>query len=94
MLKKIFKTTLLVAGGIFLGGTSDVSYQYDALGRLTQVDYDGGKTIIYKYDAAGNRTLYKVEGAGLTPAPNTTRIVILPISGFIIIPLPSSSVGS
>jgi hypothetical protein len=37
----------------------NASYTYDALGRLTEVGYtDGSKTstIIYSYDAAGNRT--------------------------------------
>jgi YD repeat-containing protein len=95
MFKGILKTALLVAGFIFLGGASDVSYQYDALGRLTQVDYGGGKIVTYKYDAAGNRTSHKVEGAGLLPDPNAGGgIVVLPISGFIIIPLPGSVVGS
>ncbi len=32
------------------------TYTYDALGRLTSVTYDNGKTIAYTYDAAGNRT--------------------------------------
>ncbi|NWG45823.1 MAG: hypothetical protein HXY25_04655 [Alphaproteobacteria bacterium] len=29
---------------------------YDELGRLTQADYEDGRTIEYTYDAAGNRT--------------------------------------
>jgi YD repeat-containing protein len=32
-----------------------VTYTYDALGRLIQVTYANGTTIIYNYDAAGNR---------------------------------------
>ncbi|MFL9903449.1 RHS repeat protein [Paraburkholderia fungorum] len=38
---------------------SDTNYTYDALGRLTKVAYnDDGEitTVIYSYDAAGNRT--------------------------------------
>ena len=33
-----------------------VSYEYDALGRLTRVGYSDGKRVIYRLDAAGNRT--------------------------------------
>jgi YD repeat-containing protein len=33
-----------------------VSYQYDALHRLTKVTYDNGVEITYDYDAVGNRT--------------------------------------
>lgn len=31
-------------------------YTYDALGRVTQVQYSDGSTITYTYDSAGNRT--------------------------------------
>jgi len=31
-----------------------VSYTYDAAGRLARVDYDGGASIVYVYDNAGN----------------------------------------
>ncbi|GAA0570635.1 hypothetical protein GCM10008942_19210 [Rhizomicrobium electricum] len=31
------------------------AYSYDALGRLTSVDYENGMTAIYQYDLAGNR---------------------------------------
>jgi uncharacterized protein RhaS with RHS repeats len=32
------------------------TYEYDTLGRLSQVCYDNGLTITYNYDAMGNRT--------------------------------------
>jgi YD repeat-containing protein len=36
---------------------ASASYTYDALGRMVQVTYpDTGTTIVYNYDAAGNRT--------------------------------------
>lgn len=35
---------------------SPVTYSYDALGRLVRVAYEDGRTIVYSYDAAGNRT--------------------------------------
>lgn len=31
-------------------------YKYDGLHRLTKVTYDDGTTILYSYDASGNRT--------------------------------------
>jgi YD repeat-containing protein len=31
------------------------THEYDALGRLTRIDYSDGKRIIYRLDAAGNR---------------------------------------
>jgi YD repeat-containing protein len=48
----------LVCLSIMLAGSAvaaTASYQYDALGRLTEVRYDTGMVAIYKYDAAGNR---------------------------------------
>jgi len=38
-------------------------YTYDSLGRITQIDYSTGLTIIYTYDPAGNRTSVVVQGA-------------------------------
>jgi YD repeat-containing protein len=35
---------------------SNLTYTYDALGRLTGVVYDSGITVTYTYDAMGNRT--------------------------------------
>lgn len=32
------------------------TYEYDALGRLTRIDSSDGKRVIYRLDAAGNRT--------------------------------------
>ncbi|MEJ0058451.1 MAG: RHS repeat domain-containing protein [Terricaulis sp.] len=34
----------------------NVTYGYDALGRLISVTYGNGETVTYTYDAAGNRT--------------------------------------
>jgi YD repeat-containing protein len=45
---------LLLAAGVAIAATA--TYDYDALGRLTRVQYADGKVAIYRYDAAGNRT--------------------------------------
>ncbi len=95
ILKKILMTTALSIAWMVTASASTVNYTYDELGRLKTVDYGGGKLVTYDYDAAGNRTLHKVEGPGLTTAPNAGGgVVVLPISGFIIIPLPGSVVGN
>jgi len=31
-----------------------ITYTYDEAGRLTRVDYGGGKTVSYNYDKSGN----------------------------------------
>ncbi len=38
----------------------DVAYSYDTLGRVTRVDYPGGNSTFYSYDAAGNRTAVSI----------------------------------
>jgi hypothetical protein len=43
-----------VAIGTALAATA--SHEYDALGRLTRVELSDGKRVIYRLDAAGNRT--------------------------------------
>jgi YD repeat-containing protein len=48
----------------------DVTYTYDALGRISTATYPNGATITYSYDPAGNRTQV-VQVAG-TPAPTGT----------------------
>lgn len=47
------------------------TYDYDALGRLTRVLYSDGKIAVYKYDAAGNRTLVQSGGPPGLPASIT-----------------------
>ena len=47
-----------------------VSYLYDSLNRLTNVDYGNGSVISYSYDAAGNRLTYSGAVANDTIAPS------------------------
>ena len=44
--------------------TTTVTYNYDTLGRLSTVCYQGGYEIIYSYDPAGNRTSVVVQTVG------------------------------
>ncbi len=53
-----------------LAGTAQ--YTYDSLNRLIQVVYDNGTTIVYTYDAAGNRLVQQVT-AFTPPQPPSTR---------------------
>jgi len=44
------------------------NYSYDAAGRLTKVDYGGGKTLTYTYDSAGNLLSRTSTLASVTPS--------------------------
>jgi YD repeat-containing protein len=54
------KSVVIAAAGLVLAATSaqagTTTYQYDALGRVVEVDYPDGSVVQYTYDAAGNRT--------------------------------------
>jgi YD repeat-containing protein len=73
----------LMATSSFAGET----YAYDALGRVTTVTHDNGTTVKYTYDVAGNRTAYAVNNPTLPAA--LVGLVVLPLNGFIIIPIPA-----
>lgn len=68
------------------------TYTYDALGRLqesqiTQGPNTGTDTKI-EYDSAGNRKNYVVTGATGTPSSGT-KVIVVPLNGFTVIPLPN-----
>jgi len=54
LLASLAALSLLAVGGSALAET--VQYKYDPQGRLIEARYSTGRVVIYKYDAAGNRT--------------------------------------
>jgi hypothetical protein len=62
------------------------TYNYDALGRLTNAAHSGtvnsGLSQAYTHDAADNRTNVTVTGS---PYSNTTRVVVVPLLGLAVI---------
>ena len=61
------------------------TYTYDELGRLITIARSDGVTIQYSYDPAGNRTSQVVSGS--IAAPPVTRVIVVPLNGFTIIPI-------
>jgi|GEM_PF-1654258 len=61
------------------------TYSYDELGRLTDVNRSDNVDTQYSYDPAGNRTAQVVTGS--SNAAPVSGVVVLPIAGFIVIPL-------
>ena len=57
-----------------------INYEYDALNRLTNVDYGNGSVISYTYDAVGNRLTYSGSVANDTIAPSIS--ITNPTSGY------------
>jgi len=55
-----------------------VTYTYDALGRLELVTYPSGTSVQYNYDAAGNRTQVTNNGGA---APMAVSVQVAPVSG-------------
>lgn len=63
MKRSLTKTAIAAAMGLAIvsiattaSAAPQVTYTYDALGRLATAVYSNGKTIVYSYDKAGNRT--------------------------------------
>ena len=67
-----------------------VTYTYDALGRLIRTQRSGGPAsgvdAQLQYDPAGNRTNVTVSGASSSSPP--VRVIVLPLNGYTVIPLP------
>jgi YD repeat-containing protein len=53
---------------VFPQQSDTIKYEYDRLNRLIKVTYlSSGASIVYTYDAAGNRTAVQVQGNNLAP---------------------------
>ena len=61
---------LLLAAAAF---AARVNYTYDAAGRLVRVEYEGGPSIVYVYDSAGNLLSRTVTAAQPSNAAASTR---------------------
>lgn len=57
--------------------TETTQYWYDSLGRVIRVQFQDGSTVVYSYDAAGNRTAV----ARTSSPPSTTFTATIPITG-------------
>lgn len=57
-----------------------VTYEYDAAGRLTKVNYDAGKAITYTYDANGNLTRRDVTAAAFTVQNSASFSIGVPLA--------------
>lgn len=68
MLGRLLLISTLLCGAACHAATQ---YTYDALNRLTKVVYDDGRSIEYRYDAAGNM----LERKQTAPAPSNGYIV-------------------
>lgn len=78
MKKQDFRSALFARASVFACSVSaivcgasaqaaDVTYTYDALGRLKTADYSNGQQVDYSYDAAGNRTQVTANGPNTPP---------------------------
>lgn len=77
-------SAFLIAAVAQTASAGTTSYKYDALGRVTEVDYPDGSIVTYTYDAAGNRT-QTTRTAGTTGV--VTKVVVLPLLGGVVIPV-------
>ncbi len=96
---KIMTLAISLGAVISFGASSALAqgtttYEYDALGRLIGTTTTGGANdglgTVYEYDAAGNRKRVEVTGSDGTPG-GPGRIIVLPINGFLVIPIKGAS---
>jgi hypothetical protein len=89
-----------ICGAASAHAAQTVSYGYDALGRLTEVQILGGPgsgvTEAYQYDAAGNRLNYNVTAPGQSAVTLTVpnpRVNITSAGGTLTVNVAGSSPG-
>ena len=51
-----------------LAAQEEVRYSYDKIGRITRVEYPGGRAIAYTYDSAGRLVRREFVAAAAAPA--------------------------
>lgn len=83
-----------LSGAIAYAQQATVTYGYDDLGRLEQIDYGANKTVDYTYDPAGNRTTRVVSGTGTGSSADGVSVIVLPISGFTVLPVRNPNCGA
>jgi hypothetical protein len=87
----ILALVILLSSGVKTGDAATTQYTYDAMDRLTMVQYDNGATVVYTYDKMGNRLTMQVTpptqapGAILTPLTSPGDATVQEVAG------PSSS---
>jgi hypothetical protein len=91
-IKWLAATALAAALSAQASANETTTYTYDALGRLTNSATTGtvnsGMNVAATFDAAGNRTDYTVTGSTNTPSSGGGGVIVLPLNGYTIIPLP------
>ena len=86
-----FRAMAVLAGfcSVSAFAAENVTYAYDALGRLVRVEHAGGPTngvvSAYQYDPAGNRSLVEITGAVSSSPP--ANVVIVPLNGLTVLAL-------
>lgn len=90
-MRKILLVSMVLMGSAATAQET-IKHNYDALGRLTSSTVAGGPvngtSTTIGYDKAGNRSSYVVSGAPTsTPPPSGRRVIVLPLNGFVVIPL-------
>ena len=87
-IKKICAALLICLPGA-ASATETITYTYDALGRVTNVNHSGsvnnGLQSQYQYDPADNRVNVTVTGASSNSPPS--RVIVVPLNGFTVIPI-------
>lgn len=90
MHKRLLTLITVIGAPAATQAAETATYTYDALGRVVTSGVSGGPatgtSITMQYDAAGNRVRYAVSGSPNGSAPR--RIVVLPLNGYTIVPLP------
>lgn len=87
-MKTLILTLALICFGLNLRAQTTVSYTYDNLNRLSQAMYSTGVTILYTYDALGNRTQHVISciapaqpnaiTGSISVCPNSTQTYSVP----------------